>query len=324
MVFTGGSTNPVETFSSDGPRRIFFDANGNPITPANFSSTGGTVRQKPDIAAADCVATATPYFNPFCGTSVAAPHAIAIAALLLQTNPSLTTSQIRSIFNLTALDIEAVGIDRNSGAGVVMADSALAILYQQPRVINVPSGDTRRLIDAINVANAAITTGQTTINLETGTYSLSVSNDSAGEHGPDGGPNGLPQISSSIKIVGKGADKTIITRQNDAKPFRIFYVTQTGKLDIDSLTISNGSLPLSALYITFDGGALFNNGNVNITNSIIRNNLAYSSAGISNSYLSNINLSNTTLSDNIAERGTGGISNSGQAILLDFGHPGWC
>jgi hypothetical protein len=34
--FVGGATNPVETFSSDGPRRIFYNANGSPITPGNF------------------------------------------------------------------------------------------------------------------------------------------------------------------------------------------------------------------------------------------------------------------------------------------------
>ena len=64
-VFTGGGQNPVELFSSDGLRRIFYQADGTPLTPGNLSSTGGVVRQKPDIAAADGVATATPGFNPF-------------------------------------------------------------------------------------------------------------------------------------------------------------------------------------------------------------------------------------------------------------------
>jgi len=62
--FIGGSANSVETYSSDGPRRIFFNPNGTPITPGNFSSTGGQVLQKPDIAAADRVSTATPGFRP--------------------------------------------------------------------------------------------------------------------------------------------------------------------------------------------------------------------------------------------------------------------
>src|SRR5262249_22246612 len=42
------STNTVELFSSDGPRRIFFNANSTPITPGDFSATGGTLLQKPD------------------------------------------------------------------------------------------------------------------------------------------------------------------------------------------------------------------------------------------------------------------------------------
>ncbi len=73
------SSNVVETFSSDGPRRIFFQADGTPITPGDFSATGGLLRQKPDITAADGVSTAAPGFGTFFGTSAAAPHAAAIA-----------------------------------------------------------------------------------------------------------------------------------------------------------------------------------------------------------------------------------------------------
>ena len=123
--FSGGAANPVETYSSDGPRRVFFQANGTPITPGNFSSTGGTVRQKPDITAADDITTDVPNFAPFTGTSAAAPHAAAIAALLKSSSPSLTSSQMRVILTGTALDIMAAGTDRDSGAGIVMAQAAL-------------------------------------------------------------------------------------------------------------------------------------------------------------------------------------------------------
>lgn len=126
--FTGNTKNPVETFSSDGLRRVFFNANGTPITPGNFSATGGTVWQKPDIAAADGVVTTLPAdsgLNPFFGTSAAAPHAGAVAALLKSYNPALTASQIRSILTSTALDIEQAGADRDSGVGIVMAYQAL-------------------------------------------------------------------------------------------------------------------------------------------------------------------------------------------------------
>lgn len=126
--FTGGSANPVETFSSDGPRRVFYLANGTAITPGNFSSTGGAVRQKPDIAAADGVATATPGFNPFFGTSAAAPHAAAVAALLVDYNPSLTPAQVRAALTGSALDIEVTGVDRDSGWGIVDTVAALCTI----------------------------------------------------------------------------------------------------------------------------------------------------------------------------------------------------
>jgi uncharacterized repeat protein (TIGR01451 family) len=126
-VFVGGATNPVETFSSDGPRRIFYDPAGNAITPGNilFGTNGGQVLQKPDLTAADCVSTAAPGFLNFCGTSAAAPHAAAIAGLLLSFNNALTPAQIRAALTSTALDIEAAGTDRDSGAGIVMALQAI-------------------------------------------------------------------------------------------------------------------------------------------------------------------------------------------------------
>ena len=133
--FVGGVTNPVETFSADGPRRIFFDVNGNllPGAPAaNFSTTGGVVRQKPDIAAADGVACAAPGFNPFFGTSAAAPHAGAIAALIWQAFPAYTPAQMRTALVNNALDIEAAGVDRDSGAGIVMAYETLLALGAPP------------------------------------------------------------------------------------------------------------------------------------------------------------------------------------------------
>ena len=56
-LFTAASRG--ETFSSDGPRRIFYTSNGTLITPGNvlFATNGGLVRQKPEITAADAVAT---------------------------------------------------------------------------------------------------------------------------------------------------------------------------------------------------------------------------------------------------------------------------
>ena len=92
-----GRQRRARCFTSDGPRRIILDgATGNELTPGNRTRTGGVVRQKPDITAADGVSCAAPGFNPFYGTSAAAPHAAAIAALVKSAVPGLTPAQVRT------------------------------------------------------------------------------------------------------------------------------------------------------------------------------------------------------------------------------------
>ena len=127
--FTGGAANPVENFSSDGPRHVFFNPDGSAITPGNFTHTGGFIRPKPDLSAADGVDTTVPGFTQadgsFHGTSAAGPHAAAIAALVLSANPTLTPTQMRTLLTGATLDIMAQGYDYDSGYGIVMAYPAV-------------------------------------------------------------------------------------------------------------------------------------------------------------------------------------------------------
>ncbi|RZL30864.1 MAG: hypothetical protein EOP35_23115, partial [Rubrivivax sp.] len=125
--FTGGAANPTETFSSDGPRKIFFNADGTAVTPGNylFASNGGVTLAKPDFSAADGVSTKTPGFLPFFGTSAAAPHAAAIAALIKSARPDYTRAQILEALRQTALDIRGAGVDRDAGYGLMMAQQAV-------------------------------------------------------------------------------------------------------------------------------------------------------------------------------------------------------
>lgn len=123
-------TNQIEYFSSDGPRRSFFNMDGTAITPGNFlaGTGGGVVRMKPDMTAADGVVTTLPGgsgLNPFYGTSAAAPHAGAIAALIKQGLPNAAPLTITNIMKNTALDIMAPGPDKDSGAGIVQAFQAV-------------------------------------------------------------------------------------------------------------------------------------------------------------------------------------------------------
>ena len=81
---------------------------------------------KPDLVATDCglttffVPTSTPGINRFCGTSAAAPHAAAVAALMRDANPAMTVAQIRTALAASARPIGNLGPDV-VGAGLVDA-----------------------------------------------------------------------------------------------------------------------------------------------------------------------------------------------------------
>ena len=145
--FTAASVSA--TYTSDGPRRIILNPDGSEITAGNRTSTGGVVRQKPDLTAADGVATSVTGFLTFSGTSAAAPHAAAIAALMKSAVPTSTAPQLRDALLATALDIEAPGVDCDTGAGIVMARAALealgaapsALLRAEPLVPTIVGGD---------------------------------------------------------------------------------------------------------------------------------------------------------------------------------------
>jgi hypothetical protein len=65
-----------------------------------------------------------PGFAPFFGTSAAAPHAAAVAALMFQLRPSATPAQVFSAMETTAIDMKTPGFDRDSGWGLLLANGA--------------------------------------------------------------------------------------------------------------------------------------------------------------------------------------------------------
>jgi hypothetical protein len=113
-VVAAPASNPasIEGFSSAGPSTILFPA------PEN--------RPKPDLTGIDGVSTTRPGFNPFFGTSAAAAHVAAIAALVLSKNPGLSPAQLRGILTSTAVNLGPAGFDFDSGFG--RADAFNAIL----------------------------------------------------------------------------------------------------------------------------------------------------------------------------------------------------
>ncbi|WP_440900743.1 S8 family serine peptidase [Actinosynnema sp.] len=118
------SAQQPERFTSDGPRRVFFAADGSPAPE---------VRQKPDITAADGVNTSVAGFKPFFGTSAAAPNAAGIAGLVLSGNPTMSPAEVRAALVGTAIDIAAPGAANQTGAGIVRGDLALDYTGASPQ-----------------------------------------------------------------------------------------------------------------------------------------------------------------------------------------------
>ncbi|HET9198760.1 MAG TPA: S8 family serine peptidase [Solirubrobacterales bacterium] len=117
----------IERYSSRGPVTHYFG----PVEGSAPAAVLGSpeVLAKPDLAATDCGATT--FFASlsvgvwrFCGTSAAAPHAAAIAALVRQAKPTLPEQQVRSALTDTAVPVGAFGADA-AGAGLVDAFAAI-------------------------------------------------------------------------------------------------------------------------------------------------------------------------------------------------------
>ncbi len=141
----------LEAFSSEGGDPILFDASGNRLStpqtrpkpdfvgPDGINNTilGGTLVDygftSNTLSASSAACQNNGTFPNFFGTSAAAPHAAAAAALMLQANPSLTPAEIISALRSTALAMtpratSSGAYDYDDGHGYIQVDAAVAAL----------------------------------------------------------------------------------------------------------------------------------------------------------------------------------------------------
>jgi uncharacterized repeat protein (TIGR01451 family) len=260
-----GRASALEPFTSDGPRRIIFNPDGTPITPGNFSSTGGTVRNKPDLTAADGVSTTLPAgsgLNPFFGTSAAAPHAAAIAALVKSALPSLTPDQIRTTLTTTALDLGPIGFDRDSGFGIVMADASLASLnltgFANPAITSVTAnenpGNGNGIIDPGEGASLVIQLGNINgVHNATGITAV-LSTSTPGVTVTQPATSAYPDIPINIVGVSNLSPFTFTVASNAPCALNISFTL--------TLTYSGGPAPTKTLNFTVQTGAFPITGNL--------------------------------------------------------------
>lgn len=111
-AFGGGGA--VEGFSSAGSGEILFDSAGHRLSSP--LDAGKVSFVAPDGGVTSVLA-------PFFGTSAAAPNAAAVAALMLQADPSLSPAQVSNILARSATPVTAG--PGAGGAGLIQADVAV-------------------------------------------------------------------------------------------------------------------------------------------------------------------------------------------------------
>ncbi len=112
----------------------------------------------------------------------------------------------------------------------------------------------------------------------------------------------LPAIDSALTFIGPGADLLTISGNN---LYRVFYVNNGATASFHHLTIADGNNPLGP------GGGIYNEGLVQILNSVVRNNSASGRGGGIYNFAGDINIISSTISNNSSSLEGGGIWNNG-------------
>ena len=207
-------------------------------------------------------------FPNFFGTSAAAPHAAGVAALLLETRNKyygdvLAPDGVKAILQNTALDMNTPGYDVATGAGFILADSALSALANPSAYIYAieydttltPGVDTLLLtiygeylndsstvwLDGVPLTNGVVINGDTAIitivDPFTGLYpEIQVNNPPlAGTNGTDGG------LSNPLYFTTK---ETILVRVDDkSKKYGEVMPAFTADYTLESI---GSSIPLDS------------------------------------------------------------------------------
>lgn len=117
----GASSNPAVCDAA-----VSVAAVGSDLRPTYFSSYDDSV----DVAAPGGAVLSTVLESRYAsldGTSMASPHAAAVAALILDQNRRLTPDQLQQKMEDTALDVHRPGYDVRTGYGLVDAAAALGV-----------------------------------------------------------------------------------------------------------------------------------------------------------------------------------------------------
>jgi hypothetical protein len=174
------------------------------------------------------------------------------------------------------------------------------------------------LIEAVENANAnalihddcVAGTGNDTISLPTDVVMIFTTT-----HNLVGGGNALPVITDTMTILGNG---TALARDATVVPlFRFFNVAASGNLTLNNLRMHNGRTGgASTVQLDLGGGAVVNQGRLQINDSTLSNNRASFGGAIYSEPMSgSLSVNNSTFSSNLADVHGGAIYNFGPGVI---------
>jgi len=276
----------IEGYSSSGPTKVYYDAAGNLLASPQ-------TRETPAFTAPDGGATTVPGFSDFRGTSEAAPQAAAVAALMLQARPGLSSDDIRHLLQDSAVDMDNPktagfdkGYDAGTGAGLIQADLAVGYAAtgiitadaNRPVVVGTHLSDVMRTGSATDTLTGgagadtfefrAGTLGKTTgsrdfiTDFATGTDKLDFSQIDAnsGSAGMDVGFRFIADAAFDGRVgllhtlYDASRDRTIVEGDTNGDKVADFGVELSGKLSLSTADMTANSVIVST-NVTGDGNA---------------------------------------------------------------------
>jgi hypothetical protein len=279
------ASNWTEWFSSTGPGQLLFNQTGTALSPSVLAG-------KVDFVAPDGIETSVPGFQGFYGTSAAAPDAAAVAALMLQADPELTTAQVTSMLEQSAVSMSLPAADQ--GAGLIQAPGAVQLAldaYDVPRTLQwTAAADTNfanaanwnDLTDALNPASLAPDSADTAIlaagaGTITGTDTiaaldvngagnwtlgadLATGSVDVGDMGDDDGTGGSLTVDGSLIA---SANITVTQTGTDAA---VMTVGSLGVVSVAGTLSVSGNGPSNSGTVTVDSGGTLSADNIVVGN----------------------------------------------------------
>jgi subtilisin family serine protease len=160
VVAAVGNTNSAVMYPAIYPEVIAVAASDNTDARAPYSNYGSEV----DVTApgsniySTCLATcAGGIYSYKTGTSMSAGYVSGEAAILVGLRPDLTPAQIAYVIEQSAKDIDAPGIDNNTGYGIIQLNSAITLVMQMPYAPPTPSATATTVASSSSQQSTTIT-----------------------------------------------------------------------------------------------------------------------------------------------------------------------